>query len=338
MMETRRKREHFVTCGQMKVLERRADADGLSYYQMMENAGTGAAQVILERMAHRRALQTRSDAAEPKRAEAVKFAAPAESDRAFVAEPKLAALAESSASTVETAAEDGNSIKSSNNDAHKTKNDLPCGTSSESSSSALVFCGKGNNGGDGFVVARVLSEAGYSVTVILVDGEPKTPDAVTNFELLTNLPVKVIDISREDTKSGMRAAGTAGKLLAVLKETQPSVIVDAIYGTGFHGALQGNAQNAAEAIRCYVGGYEKADRAATKQNALRPLVCALDIPSGLGGDALKVSQIDEGAIRADYTLTFHARKPVHLQKFAKAYCGEIIAIDIGIDEERLWGN
>ena len=40
--------EHFVTCGQMKLLERRADEDGLSYYQMMENAGTQAAQLILQ--------------------------------------------------------------------------------------------------------------------------------------------------------------------------------------------------------------------------------------------------------------------------------------------------
>ena len=42
--------EHFVTCGQMKILERRADEDGLSYYQMMENAGTAAALAIMERI------------------------------------------------------------------------------------------------------------------------------------------------------------------------------------------------------------------------------------------------------------------------------------------------
>lgn len=46
----KRVKEHFVTCGQMKILERRADEDGLSYYQMMENAGSRAAESILERM------------------------------------------------------------------------------------------------------------------------------------------------------------------------------------------------------------------------------------------------------------------------------------------------
>ena len=46
-------REHFVTCGQMKILERRADEDGLSYYQMMENAGTRAAEVIMETVDYR---------------------------------------------------------------------------------------------------------------------------------------------------------------------------------------------------------------------------------------------------------------------------------------------
>ena len=48
----KRNGEHFVTCGQMKVLERRADESGLSYYRMMENAGTEAASVIMERAAY----------------------------------------------------------------------------------------------------------------------------------------------------------------------------------------------------------------------------------------------------------------------------------------------
>ena len=55
----------------------------------------------------------------------------------------------------------------------------------------LVVCGKGNNGGDGFVIARAAAKDGWKVTVLLAEGEPKTPDAITNFERLHGLPVEI---------------------------------------------------------------------------------------------------------------------------------------------------
>ena len=57
--------------------------------------------------------------------------------------------------------------------------------------SLLVVCGKGNNGGDGFVIARAAAKEGWKVTVLLAEGEPKTPDAITNFERLHGLPVEI---------------------------------------------------------------------------------------------------------------------------------------------------
>lgn len=57
--------------------------------------------------------------------------------------------------------------------------------------SLLVVCGKGNNGGDGFVLARAAALEGWQVTVLLAEGEPKTPDAITNYARLAGLQIAV---------------------------------------------------------------------------------------------------------------------------------------------------
>ena len=223
--------EHFVTIAEMKTLERLADENGLSYYQMMENAGTSAAKFILA-----------------KAPDAKRF---------------------------------------------------------------LVFCGKGNNGGDGFVVARVLMLAGKEVMVILSDGEPKTEDAIKNYGLIKD-SLHVYRMNR--LSEAIYAAGieeTLGKVDAV---------VDAIYGTGFHGNMWGGALEAANLTASLKEGGTK--------------VFALDIPSGMNCDAESEDEVGK-SFEADYTITFHAKKPIHLQDFAQARCGEIYVADIGINEEAL---
>lgn len=220
----------FVTCGQMKILERRADASGLSYYQMMENAGTSAFEIICSK------------------------------------------------------------YNSSIND---TK--------------VLLFCGKGNNGGDGFVVARKLLEAGASASLVLVDGKPASKDAITNFQLIED-KLPIIDMTVTESPF-MDIPG------------RQDILIDAIYGTGFHGKLRPNALKAA----AFINQFKK-----------KSLIFSLDIPSGLSGDATNFSQIDANAVEADITITFHNKKPIHLQPFARPYCGETAIVDIGIDEESLW--
>lgn len=284
----RRIGEHFVTCGQMKLLEQRADADGLSYYQMMENAGSGAARFIMELAVYRDAVK--EDAG---KARAAGFRA-AEENIAGVFAPKSAPAGVAGILR---------------RDIITPVKDL--------AGKAYIFCGKGNNGGDGFVVARLMSDAGYDITVILVEGRPKTTDAITNFELLKNRPIKILDMD-SNNRALMELDGI------------PDIIVDAMYGTGFHGRLESNGLKAA----IYINRYARKN--IDGKPATPVIVVSLDIPSGLGGDLVDERELDENAITAHYTLTFHARKPVHLQKFAPKYCGEISVVDIGIDEDRLW--
>ncbi|MBE6046319.1 MAG: MazG family protein, partial [Clostridiales bacterium] len=99
----------------------------------------------------------------------------------------------------------------------------------------------------------------------------------------------------------------------------PDVVVDAIYGTGFHGRLREKGANAAAEI--------------ADAKAAGAKVFALDIPSGMGGDLEDESELDERCVRADVTITFHAKKKVHLQSFAAIYCGQIITADIGIVDD-----
>ena len=158
----------------------------------------------------------------------------------------------------------------------------------------LVVAGKGNNGGDGFVMARVAAKQGWQVQVLLAEGEPKTPDAITNFGLLRDLPVTILP-----------AAAAAAPADAV---------VDALYGTGFHGTLRPAGRAACDLMN--------------RQHQNGALLLAVDLPSGINADTGAVA---EGAVQADLTVTFHRAKPLHYAPESAENCGEVVVADIGID-------
>lgn len=205
-----------VTAAEMKRLEQQADAAGLSYRQMMENAGAAAAAL---------ALRTWPEA-----------------------------------------------------------------------KSAAVFCGKGNNGGDGFVAARHLANAGLAVRLYLVEGEPVTTDAIYNCGLAREMGLPVL---AADTLDGPEQAEFL---------QSADLILDGVYGTGFHGTLRPEGLAAAR-----------------RMNDAPGRVLALDLPSGLEADSGTAA---EGAVQADVTVTFHAAKPCH--RLAAAQCGRVEVADIGI--------
>lgn len=163
----------------------------------------------------------------------------------------------------------------------------------------VVFCGKGNNGRDGLVVARLLTQKGIDVAVVFVDGHPKTEDAKVNLQLALEQEIPVFDHGQDKFT-----------LKEILEGAD--LLVDAIYGTGFRGEFSDGVRTAAESIHGFQGP-----------------VFALDIPSGLHGNS---GDFDINAVHADYTIVFHREKPVHRMPEAQQYCGSVIVVDIGIDQ------
>ena len=166
------------------------------------------------------------------------------------------------------------------------------------------MCGKGKNGGDGFVIARRLWVYGCLVTVMLACGEPQAKDAIDNFLLLESAGIDVIRYNDD---------------LPLHREliNSSDIIVDAVYGTGFHGKL-----NDEGLVAVYL------------MNSMRKSakVFSVDIPSGLNGDTVTGEKIENIPVNADYTIAFHRKKPIHFCRNAKDYLGEIIVADIGIDD------
>jgi NAD(P)H-hydrate epimerase len=156
----------------------------------------------------------------------------------------------------------------------------------------VVVCGKGNNGGDGLVAARVLREQGREVIVLtLADLEEFSGDARANLERLPG---------------GRPSPFEPGRL------TGAAAIVDAILGTGFAGTPREPAAGAIRAVNETGGDAE---------------VIACDVPSGVNGST---GEVEEVAVRATATATFHAAKPGLWIAPGKAHAGEVRVVKIGI--------
>lgn len=169
----------------------------------------------------------------------------------------------------------------------------------------LVLCGPGNNGGDGYVIARHLAEAGWPVQVAALGQLGKLPpDAAWHAEKWQGDTVP-------------------------LREARPdeaALIVDALFGAGLSRPLEG----------------EVADLVLRINRADIPVV-SVDVPSGIGGDSSQV--VGSIAIKAKLTVTFFRKKVAHLLYPGRGYCGEVRVTDIGIPEQvierfglSLWQN
>jgi ADP-dependent NAD(P)H-hydrate dehydratase / NAD(P)H-hydrate epimerase len=169
-----------------------------------------------------------------------------------------------------------------------------------------VVCGKGNNGGDGLVVARLLRDSGRRVTVVCVAPPAElSGDARANLDRLPGeAPVRM---SGSAWSEGIDEPAPAA--LAELFGAD-ALVVDALLGTGFRGEPHGAVAEAIEAV-----------------NAAGAPVVSVDVPSGVDASTGVVSW---PAVRASLTVTFHAAKPGLWIRPGKAHAGELQTIDIGI--------
>lgn len=158
----------------------------------------------------------------------------------------------------------------------------------------VILCGSGNNGGDGLVISRILHESGILALVVFVSGAPRTECAKANYTTLKRCDRLPFD----------------DDCLKYIAESD--IVVDCIYGTGFHGALPENAVKALNAARgC-------------------PIRIAVDIPSGVNSDS---GDADENCFKPTLTLVLAAMKTGLLRPDRCDMLGKIRLLDIGIPDK-----
>lgn len=183
---------------------------------------------------------------------------------------------------------------------HVARKAMEC---SSKNSHISIFCGTGNNGGDGIGAAVFLKKHGLCCKVFLIGKREKmTPDSLEMERRLSELGEKTIAFDSSDES-------------IIDYVNSSAVIIDAIFGIGLHSPLRPEAAAAVELI-----------------NSSNAAVISADIASGVEADT---GNILGTAVKADFTVTFSSAKPGHFSMPGGLCCGELIVKDIGIPENVL---
>ncbi len=253
---------HTLTRQQVRQVDRLAiEALGIPGVVLMENAGRNATRVILDLIRNNLGLyQSRSGLRGPVRPRQGNLGRFCDSDAA---------------------------------------NSYPMGITPDSAR-VVVLAGSGNNGGDGYVIARHLHNQAVGVAIYTTaDPAQLKGDAAINHAICDKMGLAIHRVGHGQALADQAAAwGRA------------HVVVDALLGTGFMGSIRPALAKVIESC-----------------NTLRgPKVVAIDIPSGLDCDTGRPSN---ATIRADLTVTFVATKPGLANPAAQAYVGQVVVVDIG---------
>jgi len=164
---------------------------------------------------------------------------------------------------------------------------------------AAIFCGKGNNAGDGFVAARHLLTKGIRPDIFLAGSISDVEnEARVNLEIILRLKQKIVEVREEKLH------------LVKNKISYYPLIIDALLGVGLQGEVRG-------IYRDLIG----------IMNAAKAYVLSVDIPSGLDATTGKVLGC---CVKADKTVTFVAKKRGMVRADGPKYCGRIVVKDLGI--------
>ena len=167
----------------------------------------------------------------------------------------------------------------------------------KSNQSFSIFCGNGNNGGDGFAIARMLYEKGFDVEVFIDEDNSKfSEDAKINLNKIKPISgITIKDYSEFDNRDN-------------------SVIIDALFGYGLNRELSYDFKNLIE-----------------KLNQIQVPKISIDIPTGLYAD--KIIEENSTVFKADFTLTFQFYKRSFLHPETGKFCGKIIVLNIDLDKD-----
>ncbi|MCK4404260.1 MAG: NAD(P)H-hydrate dehydratase [candidate division Zixibacteria bacterium] len=162
----------------------------------------------------------------------------------------------------------------------------------------IIFCGRGNNGGDGFVVGRYLSQWGAQVEFFLTAKKNEVKgDAKTNLDKAVDLDLPIVEVLKKDE---------------IPSRIKADLIVDALFGTGFVGEIKGYMKDIIEKI-----------------NSSKIPVLSVDIPSGLHADT---GEFTGPCIKANRTVTMALPKIGHFFFPGKDKSGKVSVVDIGVPQ------
>ena len=178
---------------------------------------------------------------------------------------------------------------------------------SEIQGRVAILCGRGNNGGDGFVVARTLLQRGIDTHVFVVGALADVRgDARTNLEILGRLGVSVVEIADAQTWE-----------LHFSEISKCSLIVDAIFGTGLRSPLSGMLETVVADV-----------------NSSEIPIVSIDLPSGISADT---PHLIGDCVDASMTVTLAAPKLPLVLPPAEAFAGDVVIADIGIPHDVIEG-
>ena len=168
----------------------------------------------------------------------------------------------------------------------------------ENEDNFLIICGKGNNGGDGYAIARQLFSKGKIVKIFCISDEKMSNDCFVNYEICKNSGIEIFYNLEELEKLFVEC----------------DVVIEGIFGTGLNSEIRGVYKDVILKIN---------------ENCKKKKVYSIDIPSGINGDTGDIMGI---SVNADVTISFVTYKKGFLNPVAKKYLGEVIVENIGLNE------